>query len=233
MPVVRIASPPGRTLVGVLALACALLFSGRAARADVVFDFTDVTNLSTTPAGLLDAVKATLTMHVSGNQLQMTLNNLSSVYQIGSLDFNTGADVSGLALNSSSLSSVAIQSNKNVAVFGTFDWRLDFSGASKAPGVNSVNTINLDMTTNASAAQIYADLTKTSDNNSPTGYHAALHWFNGPGTASQPQSFFGSGHVDSNGPGGGNAVPEGSSLGLLTCGILPIGLLIRRRKRSG
>jgi len=194
-----------------------------AARADVTLEFTEANNFGANNSDL----PATVTFHVSGNTLTITLDNQASAAEISALYFNaaTGVTFSNVQATSNvgqSLSVTIGGANGSQGPFGKFAYKLDFgSGQNSRLNADSVATI----TANFSGTITETDLQKQIVASGGLGSFAGVIDWKPIGA----NTGFGAGNV------GEPPVltPEPSTVALALSGLGMTGLTaLRRRKRS-
>lgn len=195
------------------------------ARADVTFEFTDANNFGADNNDL----PATVTFHISGNTLTITLDNNAVAAKISDLYFNaanagtfSNVQVTSVPVQSPALSATITASNGSLGPFGKFDFDLSFgSGQNSRLNADTVATITANfsgsITENDLKEQIVAS-------NNLGSFAGVIDWKPTTGDT---------------GYGGGNVgeppvlTPEPSTVALALSGLGMAGLMaLRRRKRS-
>jgi hypothetical protein len=191
-------------------------------RADVTLDFTDAIDFNYTGGtGNISDLSASVTFHVSGSTLTITVDNTSSTAKIAGVFFN--AANAGTFSNVSSQSPAiapSITANKAAGGFGSFNYELNFTGGNKLLNTSTTATI----TATFSGTITDADLrVQTASNGNPPQLGSTagvLDWKPLVGNGG-----FGSDVVA--------AVPEPSTIVLALSGLGAMGLVgLRRRCRK-
>lgn len=209
----------------VLCVAATMLLLGwtfGAARADVTLNFTQANNFGANNSDL----PATVTFHVAGNTLTITVNNEAPAAQIAGLFFNA-ANATGFGpttttsnpVQSPALASTILGPGQQADGFGNFNWELSFGSSFNTrlqPG--GIATVTANFTGTITDADLSHQITGGGGFGPFAG---ALDWKPLTGATG-----FGGGNVGTPPP-----VPEPSTAVLALSGLGTAGLIALRRRR--
>jgi hypothetical protein len=212
-----------------LALAALLMLAAGQARASVTLRFSDYSSDSTP----ISAIPAEVTFTVSGSQLLIDINNLSS-YGIRSLYFNTDTSLTGLSFSGSvdpnwGISGTGTTQAIGADGMGRYNWEIEFGPpASSFLPAGGTTLLTLNMTGTTTEATIGSKLST----NPPGSVEAlaVLKFQTGPNN--DDSTFGGSVTRDPDDPPPVNEVPAPATLIFAFLGLGMGGLAYARRKTT-
>lgn len=196
------------------------------AEASAVLQFTDSISFNYTGGtGNISDLAATATFTASGGTLTIVVQNLSSTAEIADIFFNTSSPTTitfGSVTSSPNQAGLtaSISANQQADGFGTFSWDLQF-GSSSAARLNTLTTATVTTTYTGTLSDAdFAAFSVQGGQQTPTTIQGAIDW-----KPLQGLTGFGSGHIQEPNP-----VPEPATALAAALGLVPIGLVMLRKR---